>query len=217
MGITIHYSGRLNDPGLIMELISEMRLLAKSRCWEYTVFDDDWTVEADAHIRYKADGGIEIKGNLGLKGIILKVHPDCEDFSLLFDSKGHMRSFPGSAWDKAGETSRFIFVKTQLSPPEVHILIAGLLQKLKKNFVANLEVSDEGEFWETGDRDVLEQKMYCLRHRIDFLSNTLNSEQLLGLPGLPPEELADRIERMCQSTIQGRPLKGMSRKKTPLH
>ncbi len=198
MGITIHYSGRLNHPGLIMEFISEMRLLAKSQCWEYTVFDDDWTVEADVHVLHKADGGIEIKGNMGLKGIILKVHPDCEDFTLLFDSKGHMRSFPGSAWDKAGETSRFIFVKTQLSPPEVHILIVGLLQKLKKNFVANLEVSDEGEFWETGDRDFLEQKMQYLRRKIDFLSDNLNSEQCQGLRSLPPEQQADRIERMLE-------------------
>lgn len=198
MGITIHYSGRLNDPGLIMELISEMRVLAESRGWAYKVFDDDWTVEADAHMRHKADGGFEIKGNLGLKGIILKVHPDCEDFPLLFDSKGHMRSFPGSAWGKSGEKGRSIFVKTQFSPPEVHILIVGILQKLKKNFVANLEVSDEGEFWETGDRNVLEQKMYYLRHRIDFLSDTLNSEQLLDLQGLPPEQQADRIERMLK-------------------
>ncbi len=40
MGISVHYSGRFNDPGLIIELISEMRLLAQSGGWEYTVFDD---------------------------------------------------------------------------------------------------------------------------------------------------------------------------------
>ena len=46
----------------------------------------------------------------------------------------------------------WVSVKTQFDSPDTHIWIIGLLKYLKKRYIANLEVRDEGEYWETGNR-----------------------------------------------------------------
>ena len=55
---------------------------------------------------------------------------------------------------------------------------------------------DEGGYWETKDSSVLEKNMTGLKKNIDFLYDALQSEHCKGLRDLPPEELAEEIERM---------------------
>ncbi|MBL0927986.1 MAG: hypothetical protein IBJ11_10105 [Phycisphaerales bacterium] len=46
------------------------------------------------------------------------------------------------------------FVKTQFAPPEVHIETIGLLRAVEP-YTAELEVEDEGGYWDTDDRQAL--------------------------------------------------------------
>ncbi|MFO7876402.1 MAG: hypothetical protein R6U55_07485 [Desulfovermiculus sp.] len=196
MGITIHYRGKLNDPAEIDAVTDIVQQRAVAKGWSWTHIDDDWDAEVDAQLVHTSKGHLELTGHAGLKGFSLDIDPKCEVVPLLFDSSGYLRSIfsffdLGSARD--GDT---IAVKTQFAPPEAHIQIIELLRELKQRFIADLEVMDEGEYWETEDRDLLERKMAGLQGHIDFLSDALRSEHCKGLRGLPPEELAREIERM---------------------
>ncbi len=71
-----------------------------------------------------------------------------------------------------------------------------LLKDLKERYIADLEVMDEGAYWETNDRNLLEKNLANLRQHIDFFSEALQSEHCKGLRDLTPEELANEIGRM---------------------
>lgn len=204
MGITIHYKGSLNDPADIDSVIDFVQQRAFAKGWDWTHMDDDWDDQVDAQLIHTQKGHMELRGNPGLKGFYLVIHPQCEAVPLLFDSSGNLRSIfsffdPDSAQE--GDT---IAVKTQFAVPEAHVQIVELLRELKQRFMADLEVLDEGQYWETKDLALLKKKMAMLQMQIDFLSETLNSECCKGLRDLPPEELGREIERMLgRSPVDG--------------
>ncbi len=88
----------------------------------------------------------------------------------------------------------WVSMKTQFLSPDVHVRIVGLLKYLQKRYFSNLEVNDEGGFWETGDRAALEAKIRLLNEKMDELATDLRAEPLGDLSGLSPEEIASRIE-----------------------
>jgi len=45
-------------------------------------------------------------------------------------------------------------VKTQFAGPDVHVKVVGLFRRLSPHF-AELDVQDDAQFWDTGDRDLL--------------------------------------------------------------
>ena len=76
----------------------------------------------------------------------------------------------------------WVTVKTQFLPANMHVTIIGLLKYIKEHHLPSLEVDDEGEYWETGDYRVLEDKMgvnqkRSITHRANCLPNTLATRQ----------------------------------------
>jgi len=200
MGITIHYRGRLDDKAALPSLMDEMKDMAESMDWQHDLFDDDWSQAPDAS--FSADKPGTIEGNLGLKGIMLTPQPDSEALVLLFERDGNLCSpinmiqilegalSPDSAW---------IHMKTQFAAPDLHIWLVGLLKYLKRNYISNLEVSDESGYWETGDRAELERKMAFIDGKIKSISSQLASPETSDWSNLSPEEIADRIEQMLRA------------------
>jgi hypothetical protein len=70
----------------------------------------------------------------------------------------------------------------------------GLLKYLKKRYIFDLQVSDEGEYWETGDIRILKKKMNLIDEKLDQIANDLSSNRFCDLAGLSAEEIASRIE-----------------------
>jgi len=95
------------------------------------------------------------------------------------------RTTPDNAW---------VSMKTQFLTPDVHVWIVGLLKYLQKRYFSDLEVNDEGGFWETGDRAALEAKMRLLNEKMDELAMDLKAGSLGDLSGLSAEDIASRIE-----------------------
>jgi hypothetical protein len=93
----------------------------------------------------------------------------------------------------------WVSIKTQFSNPDTHIWVIGLLKYLKKKYISNLEVSDEGEYWETGDRKELERRMNFIKEKIDSLSASLSSENMGDMSNISADEIADRIEQMFKN------------------
>ena len=146
-----------------------------------TRLDDDWEQPGDARLRFTPKGA-SIDGHLGLKGIHdLTPEADAESLSFFFDREGNLRSRwtmvsildgtlkPEDAW---------VSVKTQFASPEVHAWIIGLLKYLKKRYMSDLQVSDEGEYWETGDIRILREKMDLIDEKIEQLASQLSSVPL---------------------------------------
>ncbi|MCA1809631.1 MAG: hypothetical protein LC725_09310 [Lentisphaerae bacterium] len=164
--------------------------------WVYSLLDDDWTVPPSAAL-VREHGSATIKGHLGLKGISISPDGGGESLSFFVDADGRLRSVMDLVLQCEGQTRQenaWVFMKTQFLTPDMHIWIVGLLKYLQKKYFSNLEVDDEGGFWETGDRPALEAKMRLLNEKMDELVSDLQSESLGDLSGLSAEEIASRLE-----------------------
>jgi len=195
MGVSLHYRGKLDDKTQLPSLCDEVGDIASSMGWPSRVLDDDWSIPVDAEL---LSGGI-IEGNLGLKGILITPHPQSESLILTFDRDGQLRApmtvlllldgtlKPETAW---------ISMKTQFAGPDTHVWVIGLLKYLKKRYISDLEVSDESEYWDTGDRQVLEDQMAFINDKLDHLSSSISSGKLGDLTGLSADEIASRLEKL---------------------
>ena len=192
MGVTIHYRGRLNNTGLLPQLRSELTDIAAVMKWDCQEMDDDWAVEPDA--RFEAG---RIVGHLGLKGVLMQSHKDSEALALLFDRNGVLHSPAGMALSYEGRSfGAWVSVKTQFAPPDVHVRIVGLLKYLKKAYISDLEVADEGGYWETGSWEALIQQMESINAAINRLDDALSSGKLGDLSGLTGDQIASMIEKL---------------------
>ena len=200
MGVTIHYSGQLADLGKVNIMCDELVQIAEKMDWPYNRLDEDWSKPADVRLEHDKRGA-RIVGYLGLKGISFKPHPRCESVSLFFNSSGKLRDPMGVVLISEGSLKpedAWIAVKTQFAGPEIHLWIVGLLKYLKEHYIPDLEVRDEGGYWETGDFEVLKEKMDFLNEKMDAVAGELSRVTGSHLERLSPEELASMIEALLQ-------------------
>jgi hypothetical protein len=197
MGVSIHYRGRLNDFGQLDSLCEELADIAAAMGWQSSRLDDDRTQPGDARLQ-STPTGAQIHGHLGLKGIQITPGSRGESLSFFFDREGNLRLpismclildgtlDPEQAW---------ISVKTQFASPEEHVWMVGLLKYLKKRYLSDLQVSDEGEYWETGDIQILKEKMNLIDEKLDRISREMSSNCFCDGAGLSAEQIALRIEQ----------------------
>lgn len=127
-------------------------------------------------------------------GLILGPHPECDPLFFVFHPDGAMHGvFADEEW---------AFCKTQFAPVEVHIAIVRLLKHLKPRFFQELEVVDDGQYWETGDRNRLEHLLGITAAAIGSVAQAL-SEVSAPPPDSTPEDLLDRIEHAIQQRLWG--------------
>ena len=196
MGVSIHYHGRVPEIQNIKAICDELAAIADRMNWRYTRLDEDWSHATDATIEVTGQGS-RITGHLPLKGIALTPHPKCETLQFFFDADGHLRD-PISMVNISEETLKpedfWICVKTQYAGPETHIWIIGLLKYLKKTHLPDLEVQDEGEYWQTGDYEILRKKMDFVGEKIAAVSAELSRVSKGHIERFSADELAFMIE-----------------------
>lgn len=201
MGVTLHYRGQLNESSRITALVAELADIADSMGWLWTRLDDDFEIPADAQV-INHPQGTQIEGHLGLQGILMTPKPNGESLCFCFDREGYLRSPIGMVQILDGSLNpdqAWISVKTQFTSPECHIWIVGLLKYLKKHYLSDLEVSDEGDYWETGDATALKEKMDFIKHKMDWLSGELTSERFSHLSGQSAEQIVSEIEDLLRN------------------
>lgn len=150
MGLTIHYLGGIDRIEDIPKLVDELEDIADSMDWMSQRINDDET-------------------GPNFRGIIVNPKGDCEPLCFLFDRAGKLRGLMDLITDQVEPTeySYYNSTKTQFTSIETHVWIIGLLRYLKKHYLSNLEVNDEGDYWESESLDTLKEKK-------DFLQNTIN-------------------------------------------
>ena len=88
--------------------------------------------------------------------------------------------------------------KTQFAPLETHITIVKLFEFLKKSYIKNMEVYDEGGYWETGDIDELKRRRNSTFRAMDTLEQGLSELPAERTKNKTPEEIADMIEHILR-------------------
>jgi len=196
MGITIHIQGNLKDKSEINSFIEELTDISKTMHWEWQVLDEDWSQPSTAKLK-RTNNITEITGNLALKGISINLHPKCESLSLFFDSSGCLTTPMAVVLLNEGRIKKenvYSTVKTQFTPPDVHISIIKLLKYLKKRYIPDLKVEDEGGYWESEDKQVLTGKIKFLNEKLDMLQDMLSNMDDENAGQRSAEQLADIIE-----------------------
>jgi hypothetical protein len=198
MGVSIHYRGKMADISTINVLCDELALVADKMDWTCTRLDDDWSKPADATIEV-TEKGSQITGHLALKGIAFSIHPKCESLRFFFDAGGNLCDPVSMTLISEGALKPedvWIAVKTQFAGPETHIWIVGLLKYIQEHYLPGLEVRDEGEFWETGNHEMLKEKMNLINDKIAVISSELSRVTGSNLEKLSADDLVSMIEAL---------------------
>src|ERR1044071_1617264 len=133
MGITIHFEGRLKNEMAFDAVLALIRRYCDEHSWPCQLI-------SESRVTLKRVRDENDWNYIGpTKGISVQPHENSESFRLEFDKDLYLQEY----------------TKTQFAPIEVHITLVSLLRQLTPYF-SSLDVVDEGEFYETNDRKILE-------------------------------------------------------------
>ncbi len=201
MGITIYYRGKINQADLVDRLTDEMEDFAHSLEWRTQHWKEDWSKKSPPGRLSQGRKSIRPSGHASLHAITLFPHKNCELVSLIFDSNGYLADARVTAMQAQTVMKRdgsWVSTKTQFAPLESHITIVKLLQYLKKRYIANLEVIDEGGYWESRDAGQLKRRLDSINSSLDLLESPLSASRPRTLKAMSPEELVLMTERIMK-------------------
>ncbi|RMG86307.1 MAG: hypothetical protein D6714_04405, partial [Bacteroidetes bacterium] len=200
MGVTIHFRGRLNDKSQVHELMREVQDICDSMNWEYDLIDEDWSIKTNLQIRHFRETGLELSGHAGLKGIFFKPHPNCSIIPLTFNRAGILVDFLSliAGYEDDEEDLPWVFTKTQYAGPETHAAVINFLRYIKKKYISDLEVEDEGEYWTTGDISIVTNRIRKLESAMDMIEAGISRMKVEDLTELSEEELFLKIQEIVQ-------------------
>jgi len=202
MGLTLHYSARLRRPEQLPELCDEIADICESLHWPCRPVDMTFDVEAQHVPDESGDGKVK---QVPLRGVVF-TPPECETVSLTFTPTWRLSSAMNLMAADLFSDPEWVYsvhVKTQFAGPDVHIALVKLLKYLEKKYLDDVEVNDEGDYWETADRALLEKNFDTLTHYINVVADAL--ENYTGpVPGDGnPQSLADLIEKILREKLGG--------------
>ncbi len=183
MGVTVFYRGSLDD----LERIED--------------FEDrvvDLALELGGQVRVWRSGEKNRPGRL-TRGVLPNLFPGQEPTGLLISPEGRLIGLHEVETAERGEPAEpsWCWVKTQFGPVEGHAALIELLAALRKEFISDLEVRDEGGYWETRDLAALAAKFRLVQAAIDGMAEGLRNHGLSSEAAEDPEILAARVERIA--------------------
>jgi hypothetical protein len=193
IGITIHYRGRIADLERIPDLEDRVLDLALDLGGQAQIWRSSADKDPDRIVR----------------GIILDHAPGQETMSLLISPAGWLIGLTEIEDAELGKLTEppWVSVKTQFGPIEGHVALIELLSALKAEFIPDLEVTDEGDYWEKRDLELLQKKFGFLTAAMEGMSERLKRYGLSAEAAEDPEILMQRILRIAEKVKRslGRP------------
>ena len=131
-----------------------------------------------------------------VRGLIVDLAPGQDSTSLLISPEGWLVNLFEIEAAENGTLLEppWCFVKTQFGPLQGHVALVELLEAIKREFITNLEVNDEGRYWENRDPAELSVKIHSLSKAIDGVADKIKQ---YGLSDEAAEQVA-RIVRKCR-------------------
>jgi hypothetical protein len=184
MGMTIHYRGRLADLTRIKEFEDRVVDFARELGGRARV----WRSQAD-------DNPARV-----VRGVILDLALRQDSTSLLVSPEGWLIGLMEIEDAENGRLAEkpWCFTKTQFGHVEGHVALVELFATLKRDFLPDLEVSDEGGYWETRDLAELVRKHSFLQGAIDALSQGLKRYGFTREAAEDPNIVLRRVERVAE-------------------
>jgi hypothetical protein len=134
MGVTIHFEGQLSSSNNFDQVLATAKGFAETHELEYSLFEE----ENKLLQRVKDEQDWDYEGPT--RGIQIQPDGNSDPLILEFDKNYYLQEY----------------CKTQFADISVHILVTDLLRQLAP-FFKSFTVEDEGEYWETGDINLLQQ------------------------------------------------------------
>jgi hypothetical protein len=188
MGLSIHYQGNLKNAKDLPLMIEEIVDIAKANHWEYFSFENEFPNARFTPIPKKED----------LYGICISP-PGCEMVSFSFLSNGKMCGVEKLQINKhlenleEDENLYFLHTKTQYAGIEIHKKIILLFDYLNATYFDNFELKDEGQFWETRDKELLKTIFNRYTNLIESFQSSLEN-----IPVNEGESAEDYVLRMAE-------------------
>ena len=147
-------------------MITEVKEIVETFKWDYKIYIDEFPENKIDDDTY--DGKIY--------GISF-TPPECETVSICFlsnyrmSSHAHLSFFGNSENQSENKILYMLSVKTQFAGVTIHKTIIELFRYLlRRNYFSEFSLIDEGNYWETGDESLLEQKFKEYGDLIDNFS-----------------------------------------------
>ncbi|MCU0387082.1 MAG: hypothetical protein MUE71_00565 [Chitinophagaceae bacterium] len=185
MGITIHYKGKLNDNASLNELIEEVKDIAEIMQWKFNILDTD--------LPENNPDEAMVDGNL--YGIVFTPE-NCDPVWLTFLSNRRLCSAVNlpkfsEPLMEVDELNYWCFTKTQSAGVKTHESVVAFLKYISKKYFEHIEVDDEGNYWNSGDSQMLLAAFQKYSWLMDSMAEGLSLTQLK-----PGESVEDAITRV---------------------
>lgn len=141
MGVTIHFEGQLKSDNDFDNVMTKAKTFAQTNNMPYSFFTEPLKKLG----RVKDEQDWDYQGPT--KGIKIQPDESSDPLWLEFDKDNYIQEY----------------CKTQFAGIDTHLQIISLLKEIQPHFI-DLQVTDEGEYWETGDRELLQD---CLDNYFD--------------------------------------------------
>lgn len=169
MGVTIHFEGKLKSAEYFGNVIHIIKEFCAQNNMPYFVFEDKNKLLE----RVKDDEDWDYINSV--RGITVQPDENTDLLTFEFDENCYIQDY----------------CKTQFADISVHIKIIDLLRKISSSF-ENLEVIDEGEYWDTSDAEYLQQLINeCLDRMAELKSQ---NSKLIGPYRIKSGRIIDLME-----------------------
>lgn len=197
MGLSIHYSGSIVGPDCLSELISEVQDIATAYGWQYTAFNHNFPENHFGRSSY----------NNQIYGICF-TPPGCESVYISFLSNGKIStpiqlSCFGNTDDEAEKKYLYIVsVKTQFAGAEIHMILVQLMRYLSQKYFARFNMSDEGNYWETSDENLLKENFRKYGDLLNGFASAIEKQPFRTNETI--EKYFERLLQLIQEKKKGR-------------
>jgi hypothetical protein len=194
MGLSIHYSGRIDDYSLINGLVEEVQDICDSLHWDYNIWSPNSSINREKTKDYTLHD---------LTGISISI-ADCETIFFTFLPDRRLSSPLNLLAQDAYPDKSMIYsvaTKTQYAGPDTHMALVKLIRYLQEKYFVELQVEDEGLYWETGDEKLLLSQFAKYNHALSLIKAALLDFK--SIPGESAQSLADRIEQLLVKKLNG--------------
>jgi len=191
MGLTFHYQGTIKEIKRISELSDEVKDICETMDWRYQ--NRDFEFKLDTHVMQHI--GFENQSSIVVRGIMFCPHPESEWVYLYFTKRGQLTSPATLQFVDISIDPKFIFsafTKTQYAGPEVHVAVLKLLDYLNRKYELSLQITDEGEYWETKDETRLKNNFERNGMLNDMVAHALEGSEVT--PAMTPLGILKQIE-----------------------
>lgn len=232
MGVTIHYTGELTSPKVLPKLMDELQELGKEANWEIdSIAPDIFHLPGKPPVRAQ---GLLIKVHPEAESLNMIFNDKGELVYFLYLIANSIEPNHHSEKTKSEDIRLFIqepdgeivekddflehydkygmfqaSTKTQFAGPLAHITLCKLLRYLKSKYFRRLEVNDEGEYWQTGETEILVEKMNIINYAIGQMTEFFESYPVpTQSKDMDVESLLTDLQDFLQKVNKNLPHKG---------